>query len=241
LQRADIDQTQSILSQRRDPENSPEVAAVGDRFKEILIYRSWSFGPESPIRKSCGIDLETSFLREDFLNLPARLMTLKLNPQTKSRLLGLLSEVAPNFTDFEVVPEGGSLRLYLTEGSRNIPAHRLSDGTLRYLALLAILLDPGKARLVVIEEPELGLHPDILPILRDLLVEASSRFQLIVTTHSTQLVDAMTDYPDAILVCEKPEATTEITRLNPEEIDQWRQYGSLGTLWMSGRLGGTRW
>jgi predicted ATPase len=149
--------------------------------------------------------------------------------------------VAPNFTDLEVVLEGGRLQLYLTEGSRNIPAHRLSDGTLRYLALVAILLDPGQARLVVIEEPELGLHPDILPILRDLLVEASSRFQLIVTTHSTQLVDAMTDYPDAILVCEKPEATTEITRLDPDEIEQWRQFGSLGTLWMSGRLGGTRW
>lgn len=241
LQRADIDQTQSILSQRRDPENSPEVAAVGDRFKEILIYRSWSFGPESPIRKSCGIDLETSFLREDFLNLPARLMTLKLNPQTKSRLLSLLSEVAPNFTDFEVVPEGGSLRLYLTEGSRNIPAHRLSDGTLRYLALLAILLDPGKASLVVIEEPELGLHPDVFPVLRDLLIEASSRFQLIVTTHSTQLVDAMTEQPEVVLVCDKPEATTQIKRLDPTEIERWREFGTLGTLWMSGHLGGLRW
>ena len=241
LQRADIDQTQSILLQRRDPENCPEIAAVGDHFREILVYRSWRFGPDSPIRKSGDVGVDTNHLREDFINLPARLMTLKRDPQTKARLLSLLSEVAPNFTDLEVVLEGGRLQLYLTEGRRNIPAHRLSDGTLRYLALLAILLDPGPARLVVIEEPELGLHPDILPILRDLLVEASSRFQLIVTTHSTQLVDAMTDYPDAILVCEKPEATTEITRLNPEEIDQWRQFGSLGTLWMSGRLGGTRW
>jgi predicted ATPase len=241
LQRANIDQTQSILSQRRDPENCPEIAAVGDRFKEILIYRSWSFGPQSVIRETCRADVQTNLLLENFSNLPARLMTLKRDPQTKSRLLSLLSEVAPNFTDLEVVLEGGRLQLYLTEGSRNIPAHRLSDGTLRYLALVAILLDPGQARLVVIEEPELGLHPDILPILRDLLVEASSRFQLIVTTHSTQLVDAMTDYPDAILVCEKPEATTEITRLDPDEIEQWRQFGSLGTLWMSGRLGGTRW
>jgi predicted ATPase len=241
LRIADIDQTQSILLQRRDPENSPEISAVGDRFKEILIYRSWSFGPQSPIRDSCGSGVETNQLSDDCTNLPARLMALKRDPQTKSRLLSLLSEVAPNFTDLEVVLEGGRLQLYLTEGSRNIPAHRLSDGTLRYLALLAILLDPGKASLVVIEEPELGLHPDVFPSLRDLLLEASSRFQLIVTTHSTQLVDAMTDYPDTVLVCEKPETTTEITRLDPEEIEHWREYGSLGTLWMSGRLGGTRW
>lgn len=241
LQRADIDQTQSILSQRRDPENSPEIAAVGDRFKEILIYRSWSFGPLSVIRDACRADVQTNLLLEDFSNLPARLMTLKRDPQTKRRLLSLLSEVAPNFTDLEVAPEGGRLQLYLTEGSRNIPAHRLSDGTLRYLALLAILVDPGEARLVVIEEPELGLHPDVFPILRDLLVEASSRFQLIVTTHSTQLVDAMTEQPEVVLVCDKPEATTKIKRLDPEEIESWREFGTLGTLWMSGHLGGLRW
>lgn len=241
LQRADIDQTQSILSQRRDPENSPEVAAVGDRFKEILIYRSWSFGPLSTIRETCRADVQTNLLLEDFSNLPARLMTLKRDPQTKSRLLSLLSEVAPNFKDLEVVLEGGRLQLYLTEGSRNIPAHRLSDGTLRYLALLAILLDPGDASLVVIEEPELGLHPDVFPVLRDLLIEASSRFQLIVTTHSTQLVDAMTEQPEVVLVCDKPEATTQIKRLDPTEIERWREFGTLGTLWMSGHLGGLRW
>lgn len=241
LQPADIDQTQSILAQRRAPEYLPEISNVGDRFKEILVYRSWSFGPENAIRKSCPVGKESHLLLEDFSNLPARLMALRRNPQTKARLLDLLKEVAPHFCDFEVIVEGGRLQLYLTEGSRNIPAHRLSDGTLRFLALVAIFLDPGDARLVVIEEPELGLHPDILPILRDLMVEASGRFQLIVTTHSTQLVDAMTDYPEAILICEKPETTTEITRLDPEEINQWRQFGSLGTLWMTGRLGGTRW
>src|SRR5690606_30932885 len=66
LEQADIDRTQSILSQRRDPESYPEVAAVGDRLKEILIYRSWSFGPRAPIRLACGADVETHRLLEDF-------------------------------------------------------------------------------------------------------------------------------------------------------------------------------
>lgn len=241
LERADIDRTQSVLSQRRDPESYPEVATVGDRLKEILIYRSWSFGPQAPIRAACGADVQTDRLLEDFSNLPARLMALKGDPATKRRLLELLSEVAPGFTDVEVIVEGSRLQLYLTEGERNIPAHRLSDGTLRYLSLLAILLDPGPARLVLIEEPELGLHPDVLPALRDLLVESSGRFQLIVTTHSTQLVDAMTEHAESVVVCEKPEATTILRRIDPKEIEHWREFGSLGTLWMSGQLGGTRW
>ncbi len=241
LERADLDRTQSILSQRRDPESYPEVAAVCDRLKEILIYRSWCFGPKAPIRSACGADVQTNFLLEDFSNLPARLMALKRDPSTKRRLLELLAEVAPGYDDLEVVLEGGRLQLYITEGARNVPAHRLSDGTLRYIALLAILLDPGPARLVVIEEPELGLHPDVLPVLRDLFVAASARFQLVVTTHSTQLVDAMTERAEDVVVCGKPGATSLLQRLDPAEIERWRAFGSLGSLWMSGRLGGTRW
>jgi predicted ATPase len=241
LERADVDRTQSILSQRRDPESYPEVARAGDRLKELLIYRAWSFGPQSSIRAACGADVQTDRLLEDFSNLPARLAVLKRAPATKKRLLALLSEVAPGFTDVEVVPEGGQLRLYLTEGDRNVPAQRLSDGTLRYLSLLAILLDPGPVRLVLIEEPELGLHPDVLPALRDLLVEASTRFQLIVTTHSTQLVDAMTEHADAIVVCEKDGATSRASRLDAAEVARWKEFGSLGALWLSGRIGGTRW
>ena len=241
LERADIDRTQSILSQRRDPETYPEVTAVGDLLREILIYRSWSFGPDAPIRASCRSDVQTDRLLEDFTNLPARLAALKRDPATKRRLLGMLGELATGYQDIEVIPEGGRLQLYLTEGERNVPAHRLSDGTLRYLALLAVLLGPGPSRLVVIEEPELGLHPDVFPTLRDLLVEASERFQLVVTTHSTQLVDAMTDHAGSVVVCEKQGPTSALSRLDQDEVNRWRQDGSLGNLWMSGRLGGTRW
>lgn len=241
LERADIDRAQSILSQRRDPESYPEVAAVGDRLKEILIYRSWSFGPTAPIRAACGSDVRTDLLLEDFSNLPARIMELERDPGLKRRLRELLPEIAPGFSDIVVILEGGRLQLYLTEARRNVPAHRLSDGTLRYLALLSILLNPGPAKLVAIEEPELGLHPDALLSIRDLLVEARSRFQLVITTHSTQLVDALTDYPESVVICEKPGSTTTLSRLDTEQIARWREVGSLGTLWMSGRLGGTRW
>jgi predicted ATPase len=241
LQRADIDPTQSILSQRRDPEAYPELTRLADLLRRILIFRNWQFGPDSAVRRSCRVDVRTDILSESFDNLPARLAVLLGMPAVKRRLIELLRELAPGFDDLVVVPEGGALQLYLTEGSRSVPAHRLSDGTLRYLCLVAILLDPDPAPLVVIEEPELGLHPDVLPALRDLMVAASEKTQLLVTTHSTQMVDAMTDHAGSVLVCEKKDGPTVVSRLTQEDVDRWREHGSLGSLWMSGHLGGTRW
>ncbi|HEX4964295.1 MAG TPA: AAA family ATPase [Thermoanaerobaculia bacterium] len=241
LQRADIDPTQSILSQRRDPEAYPELTRLADLLRRILIYRSWQFGPDSSLRSGCRADVRTDALSESLDNLPARLAVLMGTPAIKRQLIELIGELAPGFDDLVVLPEGGSLQLYLTEGSRSVPAHRLSDGTLRYLCLLAVLLDSDPPPLVVIEEPELGLHPDMLPTLRDLMVTASAKTQLIVTTHSTQMVHAMTDHADSVLVCEKNNGPTVVSRLRQAEVDRWRDHGSLGTLWMSGHLGGTRW
>jgi predicted ATPase len=241
LRKEDIDKTQSILSQRRDPDAYPELTRLADVLARIRIYRSWQFGPEAGVRVACSPGVRTDHLSEQFDNLPARLAALKRSPEVKRRLVDLVRELAPNFEDFEVIPEGGTLNLYLMERNSSMPARRLSDGTLRYLCLLAILVDPEPPPLMVIEEPELGLHPDILPILRDLMVDASKRSQLIVTTHSTQLVDAMTAYADSVLICEKKNSGSSITRLSQAEVERWKEYGSLGDLWMAGHLGGTRW
>ena len=144
-------------------------------------------------------------------------------------------------TDFEVVAEGGTVQVFFTEGEFSISATRLSDGTLRYLCLLAILCDPEPPPLICIEEPELGLHPDILPTVADLLKEASERTQIIVTTHSDILVDAMSDCPESVVVCEKHEGKTEMSRLSAAELAVWLEKYWLGELWIDGQLGGKRW
>ncbi len=143
--------------------------------------------------------------------------------------------------DVNVHIEAGSVQVFLQEGDITIPATRLSDGTLRYLALLAILCDPTPPPLVCLEEPELGLHPDILPGLADLLREASERCQFIVTTHSDTFVDALTDTPESIVVCEKEDGKTTLKRLDRDELSQWLERYRLGELWTSGELGGNRW
>jgi predicted ATPase len=132
--------------------------------------------------------------------------------------------------------------VFLTEHDFVIPASRLSDGTLRYLCLLAILCDPEPPALVCIEEPELGLHPDINPKIAELLLAASERTQLVVTTHSVILVDAMTEQPEAVVVVEKHNGQTETRRLeDSDELQQWLKKYRLGQLWIRGDVGGTRW
>ena len=137
------------------------------------------------------------------------------------------------------VISGATVQFYLHESNYGtpIPATRLSDGTIRFLALLATLLTPDPPRVVCIEEPELGLHPDAVAMLADLLVEASDRMQLVVTTHSDALVSALTNQPDAIVACERPGAGTELRRLDPEKLASWLEDYRLGDLWRMGELG----
>jgi predicted ATPase len=92
-----------------------------------------------------------------------------------------------------------------------------------------------------IEEPELGLHPDILATVAELLVEASQRTQLVVTTHSDALVSALTETPEAVLVCEHDDAGTHLRLLEAERLKKWLERYSLGELWQMGEIGGTRW
>ena len=87
----------------------------------------------------------------------------------------------------------------------------------------------------------MGLHPDLIPALANLLRDASTRMQLVVTTHSDALIDALSDTPEAVLVCEKHEGSTTMRRLSKEDLSDWLEKYTLGQLWRRGELGGNRW
>jgi predicted ATPase len=241
LRREELDAQRSVLSQRKDPDQYPEITYLGDAFGRVRIFREWSFGRYTPPRLPQPADLANDFLAEDARNLGLVLNRLRREPEIKKRLVERLSRLYEGLEDFEVIVEGGTVQVFLQEGRFTVPATRLSDGTLRYLALLAVLCHPKPPPLICIEEPELGLHPDIPPEIADLLREASQRTQLIVTTHSDILVDAMTDTPEAIVVCEKRGCATHLERLNADELRPWLEKYRLGDLWTQGELGGTRW
>jgi predicted ATPase len=95
--------------------------------------------------------------------------------------------------------------------------------------------------LICIDEPEIGLHPDVLPTLASLLKNASERTQIIVTTHSDMLVDALSDQAESVVVAEKGAEGTTLTRLDTEKLKPWLEQYGLGKLWTRGDIGGTRW
>jgi len=241
LQQEDVDLEKSILSQRKDPDQYPEITYLGQALGKMRLYREWSFGRYTAPRLPQKADLPNDVLEFDASNLGLVLNRLRRNPAVKQQLLAALQELYDGITDYDVQIEGGTVQVFFHEGRFTIPATRLSDGTLRYLCLLAVLCHPTPPPLICIEEPELGLHPDILPTLAGLLKEASSRTQLIVTTHSDVLVDAMSDRPEAVLVAEKTEDGTTLTRLDAMKLKPWLEKYRLGQLWTRGEIGGTRW
>ena len=232
---------ESILSQFSTLEPFGVIAELRNAYRSISLYRDWQFGRTNVLRGTQLTDARRSPLEPDLSNLGVYLNRLRQDPATKATLIDRLSDAYEGLTDFELDFQGGSVQIYFTEGDLAVPASRLSDGSLRYLCLLALLLDPEPPRLIGIEEPELGLHPDLIPKIADLLVDASSRCQVVVTTHSDILVDALTEHPDSIVVCEKHDGRTSMTRLDSSELVRWLEDYRLGQLWTRGELGGVRW
>ena len=242
LKHEEMNLQQSILSQRQDPDQYPEVTYLGRFFGSFRLYRNWDFGPDSGVRDLYGAGQKNDFLDEDISNLGLMLNMLRAEPRAKSDLLEHLQMFYAGAEDILTPIQGGLVDLRIEEANGiTIPASRLSDGTLRWLSLLTILLHPDPPPLVCIEEPELGLHPDMIPPLAKLLLSASQRMQLIVTTHSTDLIDALSDNPSSVLVCEKNAGSTTIRRLDAEQLTDWLTRYKLGQLWRTGELGGNRW
>lgn len=241
LRREDLDPQQSVLSQRKDPDQYPELSFLGDAYQRVRLYRDWRMGRDAPPRRPQDASLPNDYLMEDARNLGMVLSSLRLNVPVKKALIEALRQVFDGITDFSVKIEGGTVQVFLEEERWLIPATRLSDGTVRWLALLSVLLHPKPPPLVCIEEPEIGLHPDLMPTLARLLTQASERMQLIVTTHSEALINAFTDAPDNVLVCERVDGCTTLKRLEKEALSEWLELYSLGELWSKGELGGTRW
>ena len=238
LKREHLQPDQSVLAQRKDPDLYPEVTWLGERLGSFHTFREWSFGRYVALRRPQPADLPEDRLLPDSTNLALVLNQIEHNSGS-TRLNALMRRFYPRFERLSTRISGGTVQLYLHESGFEapIPATRLSDGTIRFVALLAALLAPNPPPLLCIEEPELGLHPDVLALLGELLVEASKRMQLIVTTHSDALVSALTNHVDAVVACERIGDGTTLRRLDPGQLASWLDEYRLGDLWRIGELG----
>ena len=236
--RPDIASDRSVMAQLRDPFHYPEITWMGRTFSEIQTFRDWSFGRDAEFRRSQPVHLPEDRLLPDASNLAAVLNQVETWGRW-SEFNDLLKRFFPRFERLSFWLLGGTvqLRLHETGFDTPVPAARISDGKLRFIAMLAVLLSPEPPPLVCIEEPELGLHPDAVMLMGDVLKEASERMQLVVTTHSNALVSAFDDRANAIVTCERPGAGTVLRRLDPDALADLLETYSLGHLWRQGELG----
>ena len=235
---SDVKNDQSILAQIRDPAKYREMTALSVSFASIQTFRDWSFGRDAAFRQPQRADLPDHVLLQDAKNL-AVIVNQVENWGKWQEFNDLLKRFFPRFERLSTAVIGGTVQLYFHETGFDtpIPATRISDGTLRFIAMLAVLLSPEPPPLLCIEEPELGLHPDAVALMAEVLSEASERMQLVVTTHSDALVSALTNRPSAIVACERPGAGTMLRRLDPERLSDLLEDYTLGHLWRQGELG----
>ena len=233
----------SALEALKGPLGLMEAAELSGYLDGFRIFRKWETASKADIRQGAGRDASGDYISETGHNLALVLNNIDGSPE-RSKIEEYLGKLLEGFRRLFTRIENGVVRVHLSEeGMREeIPASRLSDGTLRYLCLMTVLFHPRPPSLICIEEPEVGLHPDALQLVAEALVEASERVQIIVTTHSDVLVDALSAEPESIVVCEKDfDHSTNFKRLDSEQLKTWLDRYRLGEIWRKGVIGGNRW
>jgi len=233
-----LDSKRSVLAQIRDSERYYTVTWLAARLPNIEIFQDSSFGRFAAFRQPQSADLPNDNLLSDGRNIGLVLNSIEHRGDWK-QLQAHIKRFLPRFERLSIKIEAGTVQVFFHESGLNTPtpAVRLSDGTLRFLALLAILLSPSPAPLICIDEPEMGLHPDAVHLLAELLLDASTRTQLIITTHSDVLISALTDQAESVLVCENNQGT-KIKPLESQKLKFWLDRYRLGDLWRMGEIGG---
>ena len=214
--------------------------------KHLFHWRLYHFhdtSASSPIKKTVAVN-DNRFLRHDGSNLAAFLFYLReVHGRSYDMIRRTVQLVAPFFDDFFLEPlalNEDTIRLeWRHRGSDGyFDAASLSDGTLRFIALATLLLQPIELHpsVILLDEPELGLHPAAITILASLIKQVSTETQIVVATQSPLILDYFE--PEDVLVTERVEGATQFARLEGEKLKDWLEDYSLGQLWEKNEFGG---
>lgn len=210
--------------------------------RKVIHHQFHNTSSTARVRQKWAMD-DGRWLKEDAANLAPFLLRLQTEQAGYyRRIVETVRLILPFFADFELVPEYGSVLLRWRErGSDQIfHAGQAADGMLRILALVALLQQPKEdlPDVLILDEPELGLHPYAIEVLAQLLRSASQEIQVIVATQSVSLVDRFESEPDRVVVVDRVGRESKYTRLTREALESWLQDYSLSELWEKNVIGG---
>lgn len=225
------------------PKTHGVTAFVQRHFDRWRLYHFHDTSSSSPMKKTADVN-DNRYLRPDGSNLAAFLYFLKeKHPASYQLIRRSVQRVAPFLDDFQLEPmqlNNEKIRLEWRHQGTEAYFHAasLSDGTLRFLALATLLLQPQELRpsVILVDEPELGLHPFAISLLAALIKQASIETQVIISTQSPLLLDNFE--PEEVLVADRVDGGTRLTRLESAKLQSWLEDYSLGQLWEKNELGG---
>jgi predicted ATPase len=223
-----------------EPLWGPEAVALVETLQGCRVFHFHDTSPTAPVKQQ-GYTSDNRSLRSDAGNLAAVLLRLREGDRGRyKRIVRMISQVAPFFRDFVLEPELAPDRVRLRwqqEGTDVVfPADALSDGTLRFICLATLLGQPELPGLIILDEPELGLHPFAIVQLAGMLRAASHDSQVLLATQSVTLMNQF-ELGDLVVV-ERRDGASVFERPDPDRLSEWLADYSLGDLWEKNLLGG---
>lgn len=236
---------ESVIRQISDPIHYLPVFVLRKAIDTIAVYGDFNVGEESKVRVPSDYTVEPRLSRDGY-NLSSILNNIKhANSFDYARIEEALKNVNPNFKSIELDAPFGKTYLTIREENmgRTIGALHLSDGTLRFLLMEAIFYNPNRGKMIAIDEPERGLHPDMIVSVADMIKYASRTTQIIAATHSPHLLNQFK--LEDVLVFEKDASNcSQVKRLTKDDVAVLEDENEdllPGQLWLLGIIGGKRW
>lgn len=223
--------------------DNPTAKAIYKMLTNCKVYQFHDSSSEGPMRQTCPVET-ANYLQSQANNLPSFLLLLKTHyPSAYQRIADYVSDVVPQFSDFYLEPIGNYISLRWKDNSATdyiFNSHQFSDGSIRFIALATLLLQPTETMplVIILDEPELGLHPYAISQLSEMIKDAALHTQIIIATQSKDLIDYFDVENITVIEMDEDKKTTIATKLQENDLKAWLEHYSLSELWDKNVIGG---
>ena len=237
-----FDESELVLRQISDPDRFYPQFTLRRAIENISVYDYFDTTLKSVIREPHNWSIENRLL-PDGRNLTSILQHIKnKHALIYEELEKKIKDINPNFKDMGFDSYANKIFLVLREKklSKSVSISHISDGTLRFLILLSIFFNKNRGNFICLDEPEIGLHPDMIFSVANLIKNAARESQIILATHSPLLLNDF-EIGDLLIFEKNNDNQTTVVEKSEEDIEQWVDKFTIGQLWMKGVIGGKRW